>query len=68
MQLVSRIRETFPTEPRVRQVFEHTTLSSMASFIDREVKLVGLDSEAVERLSEEEATEILKELAQKAVN
>jgi amino acid adenylation domain-containing protein len=64
-QLAARIRQEFEIEFAVATVFQYSSLKEMASCIDREVKLGGLDSEAVARLSEEEAAEILKELAQK---
>ena len=61
-QLVSRIQQQFEVEIAVITVFQCHVLAEMASCIDREVELGGLDSEAVDRLSEEEAAKILKEL------
>ena len=64
-QLAARIRQEFEIEFAVATVFRYRSLKEMASCIDREVELGRLDSEAVDRLSEEEAAEILQELAQR---
>ncbi|MEO8062857.1 MAG: amino acid adenylation domain-containing protein, partial [Pseudomonadota bacterium] len=52
MQLASRIRETFSTELAVRELFEHSTLSSQAAAVERArgaSALIGLEIEVVPR-------------------
>jgi amino acid adenylation domain-containing protein len=63
-QLVARIQQEFEIKIAVTAVFQYPILKDLASCVDGEIRVGGLDSETIERLSEEEAAEILKELGQ----
>jgi hypothetical protein len=64
-QLAARIKQEFGIEIGIRTLFQYHALEELASCIEMEVKLDALDSEAVDRLSEEEAAGILEELEQR---
>jgi hypothetical protein len=63
-QLVARIQQECEIKIAVTAVFQYPILKDLASCVDGEIRVGGLDSETIERLSEEEAAEILKELGQ----
>jgi acyl carrier protein len=61
MQLATRIEQEFGIEIAIRTLFQYHALEAMASRIEMEVEIDGLDDDALNLLSEEEAAEILKE-------
>jgi hypothetical protein len=63
-QLAARIQQECEIDMAVTAVFRYPVLKDLAACVDGEIRIGELDSDTIERLSEEEAAEILKELGQ----